>query len=145
MDKLSELRKTNNHIQHRIREITNHSCGRTIEEENNYYVDIKYHRENDTTSTNIFRLKKGMKSSTIMNIEFHRLISIKGSVKIHFIPYSESVIITTPNTQLILPNTKYIIEALEDCEIISVYKLQKNGEKFKIKELETIYNKNIEA
>jgi hypothetical protein len=145
MDKLSELKKTNNHIQHRIREITNHSCSTNITEESNYYVDMKYHTENDTTSTNLFRLKKGMKSNIITNSEFHRLICTKGSIKIHFIPYKESAVITTPNTQLILPNTRYIIEALDDSEIISVYKLKKSGEKFKIKEQETIYNKNIEA
>jgi hypothetical protein len=142
MDKISELKKTNNFIQHRIREIMNHSCA-TINEEKNYYVDIKYHRENDSTSTNIFKLKKGMKSNIITNDEFNRIICTKGSIKIHFIPFRENVVVTTPNTQLILPNSRYIIEALEDCELISVFKTIKNTKKITIKEQETIYNKLI--
>ena len=144
MDKISELKKTNNFIQHRIREIMNHSCT-TINEEKNYYVDIKYHRENDTTSTNIFKLKKGMKSNIMSNDEFNRIICTKGSIKIHFVPFKENVVVTTPNTQLILPNSRYIIEALEDCELISVYTSKKTVEKYTINKQETIYNKNIKA
>ena len=123
MDKISELKKTNNFIQHRIREITNHSCVTTydVNETTDYYVDVKYHRENDTTSTNIFKLKKGMKSNIITNDEFNRIICTKVSIKIKYVPFKDDVIVTTPNTQLILPNSRYIIEALEDCELISVY------------------------
>ena len=145
MDKIGELKKTNNFIQHRIREITNHSCVTSITEDNNYYVDVKYHRENESTSTNIFKLKKGMKSNIITNNEFNRIICTKGSIRIHFVPFKENVVVTTPNTQLILPNSRYIIEALEDCELISVYKTMKNTKKITIKEQETIYNKNIKA
>ncbi len=127
MDKIGELKKTNNFIQHRIREITNHSCLTTITETNNYFVDVKYHRENDSTSTNIFKLKKGMKSNIITNNEFNRIICTKGSIKIHFLPSKKNVVITTPNTQLILPYSRYLIEALEDCELISVFKATNNN------------------
>lgn len=143
--KISELKKTNNIIQNKIRNIVNHgyhSNGNISENETQFYIDVKYHRDNDETSTNIFKLKKGMKSKILSDDVFNRIICIKGSIKIHFTPYKEEVVVSTPNSQLILPNTKYIIEALEDSELISIYKTAKEGERFAINENETIYNKN---
>jgi len=145
MDKISELKKTNNFIQHRIKEITNNSCLTTNNESNDYLVDVKYHGENDTTSTNIFKLKKGMKSNIITNDVFNRIVCTKGSIKIKYIRFKDDVIITTPNTQLILPNSRYIIEALEDCELISIYISKKTAKNFIIKQQETIYNKKIKV
>lgn len=141
-NKIIELKKLNNKIQNRIRSIVNHGYqSNDIDNTTTFYPEIKHHRENDTTSTNIFKLKKGMKSKILCEDVFNRIICIKGKIKIHFVPFKDEVIITSPNTQLIIPETRYIIEVLEDCEIISVYKSIEKGEKFEIKEQETIYNK----
>ena len=144
-NKLSELRKTNNILQNRIRSIVNHGYHSNNDDvhENKFYIDIKYHKENEETSTNIFNLKKGMKSKILSDDVFNRIVCIKGSVKIHFIPFKEEVIVRTPNSQLILPNTRYIIEALEDTELISIYKTARVGERFAINENETIYKKKL--
>jgi hypothetical protein len=140
--KLRELKKTNNIIQNRIREIINHGyVSNDIEHAYDFYPEIKHHFENCSTSTNIIRLKKGMVSKILSDNTFNRIVCISGKIKIHFVRLRESVIVTPPNTQLIIPETEYIIETLEDSEIISIYKSIKKGESVKIMEQETIYNK----
>lgn len=141
--KISELKKTNNILQNCIRNIVNHGYHSNSDDAltNKFFPDIKYHTNNDETSTNIFKLKKGMKSKIISDDVFNRIVCIKGAIKIHFIPFKEEVIIKTPNSQLILPNTRYMIEALEDTELISIYKTTKIGERFAINEKETIYKR----
>ena len=122
-NKLSELKKTNNMIHNRIRDILNHGFQSIdIGEEHNYYPELKYHSENKCTSTNILSLKRGMISKTLSEDIFTRIICIKGSIKIQFIPFREEIIVNSPNTILIIPNTKYKIEVLEESEIINVYK-----------------------
>lgn len=143
-NKLNELKIINNKIQNHIRSMVNHGYkSNDVQENTVFYPEIKHHRENNTTSTNIFKIKKGMISKILNDDVFNRIICIKGKIKIYLISFNEEIIITAPNTQLILPKTNYKIEVLEDSEIISVYKTPKKGERFEIKEHETIYNKNI--
>lgn len=140
--KLRELKKTNNMIQTRIRTIINHGySSNDIEHSYNFYPDIKNHFENCSTSTNIISLKKGMVSKILSDEEFNRIVCISGKIKIIFINLKEEIVLTPPNTQLIIPETKYVMQVLEDSEIISIYKPVKKGENYKIKEQETIYNK----
>lgn len=141
-NKLRELKRTNNIIQNRIREIINHGYSSNgVEHTHNFYPEIKHHVENCTTSTNIIRLKRGMISKILSDDVFNRIICISGKIRIHFVRLKESVTVIPPNTQLIIPETDYIIEVLEDSEIISIYKPIKKGENVKIMEQETIYNK----
>ena len=140
--KLMELRKTNNVIQSRIREIIQYGYTSNDDEKvYDFYPEVKHHRENSSTSTNIIRLKKGMISGVLSDNEFNRITCISGKIKIHFVNLKEDRILTPPNTQLIIPETKYIIQVLEDSEIISIYKPVRKGENYKIKEQETIYIK----
>lgn len=141
-NKLKELKRTNNIIQNRIRTIVNHGySSNNVEDMYDFYPDVKHHFDNSSTSTNIISLKKGMISKILSDDEFNRIICISGRLKIIFVNTNEEKLLTPPNTQLIIPEAKYVIQVLEDSEIISVYKSIKKNENYKIKEQETIYNK----
>lgn len=141
-NKLAELKNTNNLLQNRIRSILAKTYNsKSFNNNNGYDPEVNFHLDTDSTSTNILKLKSGMISGIISDEYFNRIVCLSGKIKINFIPYKEEKIITPLNTQLIIPDTKYFIEVLEDSEIISIYKPAKRGVPFKIMEQETIYNK----
>lgn len=143
--KISELKKTNATIQSHLKNMTYNSflvSNNDNLNRNVFFPEIEYQRENDITSTNLIKLKKGMVSGVLSDNVFNKIITISGEIKITFIQSNEVRIITPLNTQLIVPNAKYIIEVLEDSEIISIYKPIIN-KKIEILEKETIYNKEL--
>lgn len=138
--KLTELKKTNKSIQHKIENMLNNN--KTFQKKtNNYFPNIIYSTNNEETHTSIIKLKKGMKSDILFDEVFHKIICIKGKIKILFLYYNEQKTITSLNTQLVVPNAKYIIEVIEDSEIISVCCDFNQKEKSKLFNHTTIYNK----
>jgi hypothetical protein len=85
-------------------------------------------------------IEGGQKSKPFIENEFQRIVCIAGKIKIVLPEYEEEVILTSPNTMLIPPNTKYLIESITNSEIIVVFKPRKEvNEKILVEE--TIYNK----
>lgn len=141
MDKLTAIRQTNSLLLNRIKSITEALYPPTNESEN-FSAEIRFQTSNEETSTNLIKLKAGMRSKVIVDNEFKRLICIKGVIKIQYVlPYDEERLLTSPNTQLIVPETSYIIECVEDAELITIHKPKKKGQRYIISEQETIYNK----
>lgn len=141
MDKITAIRNTNNLLSNRIKSMTQILYPPTHKTEN-FAAEIKFQTANNETFTTVIKLKAGMKSNVIVDKEFKRLISIKGIIKIEYIlPYKEEKVLTSPNTLLIVPETSYTIECIEDAELIIIHKSKKQGQRYIIREQETIYNK----
>lgn len=141
MGKLEAIRYTNQLLVNRIKAISEALYPPTNESEN-FSAEIKYQTSNEETVTNLIKLKAGMKSKMLVEGEFKRLVCIKGVIKIHYIyPFNEDRILTSPNTQLIVPETSYIIECIEDAELLTVHKPKKKGQRYIISEQQTIYKK----
>ena len=140
MDKLSALKKTKNLLLRRMENIQESIIYNSIDN-NDLIINMIYQSNNEETSFNYFKIKKNQKSKILIQEEFKRIICLKGKLKIYIPSFNEDYILVSPNTQLIPPNTHYIIESLEDCEIISIFKPVKNNSRYKISESKTIYKK----
>ena len=145
MGKLEALEITNRKINKRISIIEHNiydfeKTNKIINTKSLYKTTIYDNNDNGETSFTIFRANKGQKTDIFFENEFNRLICIKGKIRIFMPEFNEEIIMTSLNTILIPPQTKYIIEILEDTELIDILKPQKIA--FNVKNIKkTIYNK----
>lgn len=143
MCKIDELLKTNKLVKNHIKFLNNLCNDNAIIENDTYFPEMIFKSDNKSTSTKIYKLKKGMMTKIKKDNFFYRIVCTSGKIKIHLIPFNDTVTITSQNTQLIVPNVEYIIEVLEDSELINIYEPSIKGEYFTIRENESIYNKKL--
>ena len=138
MEKITELKKTNTLLSRMLKSMDFSLNGAGAEK---YETELLFQHSNEETSLNIYSIKEGQKSDTFIENEFQRIICIGGKLKINILGgYEEDVVLTSSNTLLIPPKTKFNVETLMDSQVIVVFKPKKeNLEKVLIKE--TIYNK----
>jgi len=97
--------------------------------------------DNGETTYQILKLSKNYNSDEIINSEFKRIICLKGVFTVKFTEHNDDALVHSPNTILIPPKTLHIINALEDCEVLIVYKPNFSISRYKIMEENTIYKK----
>lgn len=133
--KIEALRQTNILLSRKLKSLDYSLYGKT-----NYKSDIIFQSSNKETSLNILTIKGGQKSNPLEENEFQRIVCISGELKITLLDFDEEMILTSSNTTLIPPQTKYIIETIIDSEIIVVFKPKKEIKQKLIKQ-KSIYNK----
>lgn len=131
MEKIRALKEANVLLSQKIKSLT---------EATEYKSNVLYHSSNNETSISIYSIVGGQKSNLFIENEFQRIICIAGEIKITlFNGYNEDITLTSSNTILIPPNTKYTVETKKNSEVIVVYKPKKEiKEKVLVKQ--TIYN-----
>jgi hypothetical protein len=141
MEKLRAIQETNKIINERIDRIKqSFSEDRISLFDGDLFCDTVHEGHNNETSYSICRFETGQKSENINEVEFKRIVCLKGKIII-FIPlFNEEIIMTSPNSILIPPNTKYSIEVMENCELMGIYKPKKRVEDKNLIE-ERIYTK----
>ena len=120
MEKIFALKQTNHLLNEKIK-----SLRFSIKRDNNYNAELKYLTNNSETSTCIYEIKGGQKSKTFIEDEFQRIVCLGGSIRITLNDFDEQMILSSSNTMLIPPNTKFDIESITDSEVIIVFKPKK--------------------
>lgn len=138
MEKINALKNTNTLLSRMIKSLDYSINGAGSER---YNSELLYQSSNSETSLSIYQIDTNQISDTMEENEFQRLICIGGEVRITILDgYDEDVVLTSSNTILIPPQTKFKIETLKDSQVIVVFKPKKDVlEKVLVKE--TIYNK----
>jgi hypothetical protein len=134
-NKIDALRQTNVLLSRKLKSLDYSFYGKT-----NYRSEILFQSSNKETSLNILKIEGGQKSKPFIENEFQRIICISGELKITLLDFDEEMTLTSSNTALIPPQTKYVIETIKDSEVIVVFKPRKEI-KEKIMKEKTIYNK----
>jgi hypothetical protein len=136
-DKLKALKEANTIISRKLK-----SLDYSLNDASTYESETLFQSSNSETSLNVLSIVGGQKSNVFVEKEFQRIVCLEGEVLIHLIgaTYNEKIKMSSSNTVLIPPQTKYMIETLKDSEIIVVFKPKKE-EKEKILVGNTIYTK----
>jgi len=137
MGKLSVLKETNNLISRKLKSLDFSLNGQT-----KYNTELMYQTANSETSLNVFYIEGGQKSEPFIENEFQRIVCLEGEIIITLLgsSYDEKIKLNSSNTILIPPQTKYVVESLEDSQVAVVFKPRKEV-KEKILTEHTIYNK----
>ena len=136
MDKLNELKRVNAVISRQLK-----SLDTSLHGDNRYKSELIYNSYNEETSIEIYSIKGNQKSETFIENEFQRIICTKGEVKINlYNGFNEEIILSSSNTILIPPKTKFSVECLKDAELIVVFKPRKDIEE-KVLINNSIYSK----
>lgn len=141
-NKLEELKKTNILLDAKIKSLLDNNQNMENQFSSyNYKPIITLDIDNSVTNYKIIQLKGNMKSNVLTDDVFNRIVCVAGKIKITFINTNEEIILTPPNTVLIIPHREYIFDIIEDCELISVYSPSKKDEILNIIDEESIYKK----
>lgn len=137
-EKITALKKTNTLLSRMMKSLDVSLNGPGSEK---YNSELIYQSSNEETSLSIYAIKGGQTSDVYIEKEFQRIVCIGGAIKVYILDaYNESVVLTSSNTILIPPQTKFKLETIEDTQLIIVFKPKKEVlEKVLVKE--TIYNK----
>ena len=143
MNKLTELKNTNNLLKKRINSFNDKlkSTNTSVSEGWDFSSFLIYHNSNNETSYDYLKILSNRKSKLMINDQFIRIICIYGQIKIIMPSLNEEITISPLNTHLIIPKTPYYIETLKNSELMCIYKPKKENTRYKIKEEKTIYNK----
>lgn len=122
MDKISALKNMNSRIELLINNLSNDSFMK------NRPDIIKKIWNNEETVQFYKYYKNGLKKVELNDNVFTRIVCVSGRLNIQLDMLNEEYILSSPNTLLIPPSVKFTLEALEDSELIYVYreKKQKN-------------------
>jgi hypothetical protein len=138
INKIEALKSVNVFLDKKIDELSN-----SIEKIESELLtgDNLFINDNGETNYQIIRFEKDYNSDAILNNEFKRIICLKGIFTVNFPDHNDDALVHSPNTILIPPKTSHIIKALDNCEVLIVYKPNFSISGYKIMEENTIYKK----
>lgn len=135
MNKIDALRNLNNRVELLLKTLSDDELLKQRTE------TISSYSSNLETLQFRKHLKAGLKKTEIHTNYFTRLVCVSGNFNIDIDMLNEQYNLTSPNTILIPPSRSYTIEALDDCEILYVFREKKINNKQSIyKELNNIHN-----